>query len=71
MNSFTHTGILQVRRRLSKDSVGPQYPDGEILEVLSFSGAMCLFAAQQIALLSGDISLANEMLEKIDEFANA
>jgi len=71
MNSFTHTGILQVSRRLSEDSIGPRYSDGEILEMLSFSGAMCLFAAQQIALLSGDISLANEMLGKIDDFANA
>jgi hypothetical protein len=71
MNSFTHTGILQVSRRLSEDSLGPHYTDDEILEILGFSGAMCLFAAQQIALLSGDLSLANQMLEKMVEFANA
>jgi len=71
MNSFTHTGIFQVSRRLSEGSLGSNYSDEEVIEVLGFSGVMFLFAAQQIALLSGDLSLANEMLGKMSEFAGA
>lgn len=71
MNSFTHTGILQVSRRLSDDSLGPNYSDEEVLEVLGFSGVICLFAAQQIALLAGDLVLADTMLSKMAEFADS
>lgn len=71
MNSFTHTGILQVSRRLSEDSLGPNYSDEDVLVVLGFSGAMCLFAAQQIALLADDLVLAETMLRKMAEFTDA
>jgi len=70
MNSYTHTGSRQLNRRLAGDSLGPNYQDNEILEVLGFASTMCLFAAQQIALLSGDLSLANEMTEKTGELAD-
>jgi hypothetical protein len=68
MNSFTHTGYFQVSRRLSADSLGPNYSDDEVIRVLTFSGSMCLLAALQIALLIGDSNLSNEILEKIKEF---
>lgn len=70
MNSFTHTGILQVSRRLSSDSLGPHYSDEDVTKVLNFSGSMCLFAALQIALLIGDSNLQNEILEKVKEFGD-
>lgn len=70
MNSYTHTGVRQLNQRLASDSLGPNYQDDEILEVLGFASTMCLFAAQQIALLSGDLSLANEMTEKTGELAD-
>lgn len=70
MNSYTHTGIRQVNQRLANVSLGPHYQDDEILEVLGFASTMCLFAAQQIALLSGDLPLANEMTEKTGELAD-
>lgn len=68
MNSFTHTGYLQVSRRLSADSLGPNYSDEDIITAIGFSGSMCLFAALQIALLIEDSKLANEILQKIKEF---
>lgn len=71
MNSFTHTGILQVSRRLSEDSLGPNYSDEEVIKVLNFSGSMCLLAALKIALLIGDSNLTNEILEKIKGFGGA
>ncbi|KAF0143717.1 MAG: hypothetical protein FD156_2452 [Nitrospirae bacterium] len=71
MNSFAHTGYFQVSRRLSADSLGPNYADEEAIKVLTFSGSMCLLAALQIALLIGDSNLSNEILGKIKEFGTA
>lgn len=70
MNSYTHTGILQTSRRLSETTVGPAYTAGEVIEALGFAGSLCMFATQQVALLFGDLPLANAVLNKMRAYAS-
>jgi hypothetical protein len=64
MNSFTHSGFLQVVRRNKEESIEPNYPDEEIIELVNMANALGMLAALQIALLAGKKDLANDMLEK-------
>ena len=64
MNSFTHSGFLQVVRRNKEDSLEPNYTDEEIIELVNIANALGMLSALQIALLAGKNNLANDMLEK-------
>lgn len=46
MCSYTHSGILQLSRRISDGDFFPNYSDDEIKEVLKFSNMMALFAVR-------------------------
>jgi hypothetical protein len=37
LNSYTHSGGLQISRRFTEDKVRPNYTDGEIAQMLSFA----------------------------------
>jgi hypothetical protein len=64
MNSFTHSGFHQVGRRNTETSIEPNYSEEEILEALNFANAIGLLSAVEIARLTGNDILANEVLER-------
>ena len=65
MNSYTHTGYLQVMRRQTDTSVEANYDDDEILEVVNFANAIGCLAAIATCDLANNVELANTILKKI------
>lgn len=65
MNSYTHGGMLQSGRRVSEDSVEPNYDAEEVEEVLRLAGTFSLMAFQQIVMEAGRLDLANEAIERL------
>lgn len=63
MNSFTHTGYLQVVRRNREATLEPNYDDDEIIEAVGFANAITLLAALEIANMAGAVELSNELLD--------
>ena len=63
MNSYTHTGVQQVLRRIKTDTLEPNYHDDEIEELLNCTNALGLMAALQIAILSKNKELPMTILE--------
>ncbi len=73
MNSFTHTGRLQVVRRISATKIGSNYPEEEIVDTLDFADYMALLAALAIVnVTTGKLAdreaLAERLLERMKEF---
>jgi hypothetical protein len=68
MNSYTHTGVQQVLRRIKTDTLEPNYHDDEIEELLNCTNALGLMAALQIAIVSKNKELPMTILEKGTEF---
>jgi len=64
MNSYTHSGFFQSVRRNTDETIEPNYDEDEILEVLGFSDAIGMLTALQIALVAGNVELANDLLER-------
>jgi hypothetical protein len=64
MNSFTHSGYLQVVRRNTEITIQPNYTEGETLEALNFANAVGVLSAIAIALLAENTELASSLLEK-------
>ena len=69
MNDFTHGGALQVFRRITSDSITPNYAFEEVTEALNFSGAIGLLSTSEVALLAGCQDLAAELLEEMKKQA--
>lgn len=65
MNSYTHGGIQQAGRRTSGAYIQPDFPRGEVIEVIKLAGSFALLAFQQIAIEAKRMDLANEALEKL------
>ncbi len=65
MNSYTHSGFLQVVRRNTESSIQPNYTEDEIIEVINNSNVYALLSATAIASLSGSKNLADAVLEKL------
>ena len=68
MNSYTHSGFMQIARRNTESTIEPNYSEDEILEALNFANAMGLLSAIEISLLAGNEPLANSILEKAEGF---
>ena len=73
MNSFTHTGLLQVVRRLSATKIGSNYPEEEIVGTLDFADSIAILAALAIVnVATGKLAdreaLAEQLLERMKEF---
>jgi hypothetical protein len=68
MNSYTHSGSLQVLRRNSAETIEPHSAEDEIVEVLNFANAVGLLSAVESALLSGSTELANSIRDKAKAF---
>jgi len=74
MNSFTHTGRLQVVRRISATEIGSNYPEEEIVGTLDFADSIAILAALAIVnVTTGKLAdreaLAERLLERMKEFA--
>ena len=67
MNSYTHTGILQVVRRLNDREIVPTYEEGEICEALDTANSFGLMAAIAIADMAGDEEFALQILDRTRE----
>lgn len=68
MNSFTHTGFSHVVRRMTENSIEPNYEESEILKTLNVANSFGLMSAIETALMAKNEDIANEILEKIKLF---
>ena len=67
MSGFTHTGMEQIARRYTEETIEANYDEGEILEALNFACGIGWLAAIAICDLAGNVELANTVLEKVQE----
>jgi uncharacterized protein DUF6988 len=73
MCSFTHTGRLQVVRRLTTTEIAPSYPEEEVVGTLDAAGCVALWSALAILNVStGELTnrdeLAIQLLDRLKEF---
>jgi hypothetical protein len=68
MNSYTHSGYLQIVRRIKETTIEPNYAEDEIVEVLDFTNAVGLLSALQIAFLSGSEQLPYSIIKRMEAF---
>lgn len=66
LNSYTHTGILQLGRRFSGDKLEPSYKDGEQIEVLRTSTIAIIMLVRPFLMRHGQKEAAVE----IDQLGN-
>ena len=69
MNSYTHTGMLQIQRWNTADGIDPNFQAEEIIQAMHFAGAFILLSGSGIASLNGEEALAQRILEKCKEWA--
>lgn len=61
LNSYTHTGILQLGRRFSGDKLEPSYTDGEQIEVLRTSTISIVLLVRPFLMRHGQKEAAVEV----------
>ena len=66
MNSYTHTGFMQIVRRNTASAIEPNYAEDEIIEALNFANAIGLLSALEISHLAKSTEFANSILEKAE-----
>ena len=69
LNSFTHTGALQVHCQFTESGLESNYPDSEITNLCRFSNRWALQAGMGVASLSPDVTenLMKEFYYKVTE----
>jgi hypothetical protein len=67
LNSYTHTGILQLGRRWTGDKLNPSYRDGEIIEVLR-ACTMCILLLVQPYLAKNGQAEASKSIVALGEY---
>lgn len=70
MNSFTHTGLLQVVRQMSSTEIGSNFPEEEIVGTLDTADTVALLSAMVIVdIIIADVTVretfANELIERM------
>ena len=55
MCSYTHTGLLQISRRFTGNTIKPNYNDGEILEVLNSTNVVIMFITRLFFIATNQI----------------
>lgn len=63
MNSYVHSGLLQVCRRFKNNDICLNYGDDEVIEILNFSDAIGFLSVFHIALISNNIKFINELID--------
>jgi hypothetical protein len=64
MCDFTHTGILQLQRNLTADTVEANYPQEELVGALEQANACAVIATTFAAGVAGNTELADKLLSK-------
>ena len=64
MCDFTHTGILQLQRNLTADTVEMNYPEDELVRALEQANAFAVIATTFAAGVAENDELANKLQEK-------
>ncbi|MCK5545951.1 MAG: hypothetical protein KAI27_01170 [Rhodospirillaceae bacterium] len=68
MNGFVHTGVEQVVCRNTTDSIEPNYDKDEVIKSIDFSNGIACLSAIAICRLANDVSLAENILNKHEEY---
>ena len=63
LNSYTHTGILQLGRRWTGDTLASSYKDGEIIEVIRTCTMCILLLVQPYLAKNGHASASKNIVE--------
>jgi len=71
LNDFTHTGYIQVTRRHGNGTLGPNYPEGDIVKCIHAAGAYGLIASTQLSAMAQQDALTEAHLRKMEEFSRA
>jgi hypothetical protein len=66
LNSYTHTGILQLGRRFTGDRLEPSYKDGELIEVVHTSTIAIIMLVRPFLVKHGQHDAAKE-IDKLAE----
>jgi hypothetical protein len=74
MNSFTHTGLLQVVRRITSAGVGAIHPEKEVVSTLDFADSVAFWSTLAIVeVVVGEPEekekLATQLLKRMEQFA--
>lgn len=64
MCDFTHTGINQLERNLTADTVEANYPEDELIRALEQANACAVIATTFAAGVGGDKELADKLVEQ-------
>jgi hypothetical protein len=67
MCSYTHTGYLAARRRLTEEGITPNYTEDQIIEVLTWANTLGMMAAIEIAQMADNHELVQTLLTKFKE----
>ena len=67
LNSYTHTGILQLGRRWTGDQLAASYGDGEIIEVIRTS-TMCILLIVQPYLAKNGHAEVSKKIVKLGQY---
>jgi hypothetical protein len=67
MCSYTHSGYLAARRRLTEEAVTLNYAEDQIAEVLKWANALGMMAAIELAQMADNLGLARTLLAKFEE----
>ncbi|WP_183035869.1 hypothetical protein [Cupriavidus sp. UME77] len=70
LNSFTHTGFLQVTRRHKPGRVESNYSDEDLCHAMGAAGALGLITACQLITIAGRHTLVPVFEEKMSEYAS-
>jgi hypothetical protein len=71
MNSYTHTGLLQLSRRFSGDRVQPRYDDTECIEVVRVSTTSIVLLGRFFSVVTGRAAEAEKAEELMQEYAES
>jgi hypothetical protein len=71
MNSYTHTGMMQVWRWNSPDGIEPNFLEDEVVEALQFAGTVMLLSGLGMAAFNEDLSLSERILGKCTEWVES
>ena len=61
LSGYVHGGHVQVASRIGETFIGPNYTEQEIDDLLTFSNGMVIIAAMEIATLTGEVALKEEI----------
>lgn len=68
-NSFTHTGVEALLRRMGENTTGyDNYKNEDIINGLKFSGLILLFCASEMAILTGNNELIDDTVNILQKY---